>query len=32
MDKTEYMYYSDIIGYIAENDQSTNAQILLKKY
>lgn len=31
MDKTEYMYYSDIIGYIAENDQSTNAQILLKK-
>lgn len=31
MEKTEYMYYSDLIGYIAENDKSENSQILLIK-
>jgi len=30
MDISEYNYYSDLIGYIAENDQSENAQLLLR--
>lgn len=31
MQKAEYMYYCDLIGYIAENDESEAAQTLLKK-